>query len=121
MADGITRQDLDRIHSRLDQTLDTQTQLQVAVARIEQKIEMAPKPPTIPARPCPDFVSHIAEHKKAEEGKGERSLLQLVLSKIVVPLVGIIALTLGYMFGSGEKSPAKQAADQIAAHSTQGK
>jgi hypothetical protein len=64
MPDNIGRHDLDRIHERLDQSHETLASVRVAVARIETWIQGRPN---FPPRPCPDFVSHVEEHKKAEE------------------------------------------------------
>ncbi len=85
MPDYMTRQDADRIHQRLDEFGVVQTQVQIAVARIEQKIELAPK---VPARPCPDFLAHKAEHENA--AKEKRSVLAWVLQTILAPALAAI-------------------------------
>lgn len=85
MPDYMTRQDMDRLHQRLDESGAVLTQVQIAVARIEQKIELSPK---IPARPCPDFLAHKAEHESA--AKEKKSVLAWVAQTILAPLLAAI-------------------------------
>lgn len=59
----ITRQDIARIHERLDAMQVTSTATQVAVARIEEKLQHIPE---IPPRPCSFFEAHIAEHAETK-------------------------------------------------------
>lgn len=60
----ITKQDITRIHDRLDEMQTTSTATQVAVARIEERLNHLPE---IPPRPCSFLQGHIDEHEKTKK------------------------------------------------------
>jgi hypothetical protein len=93
----VDRADIDRIHMRLDTMADAFKNLAIDTAVLREKINSIPQPP---ARPCPDFLEHLAAHKESDATK--RSALGWFLQTILAPLIaaagGILA---GLFFGGG--------------------
>ena len=85
----VTKEDIGKVHSRLDLLVEEQTRSRIAITRIETRLELMPQPPARPCpehkelredfdehlktRPCPehkelrsDFKEHIAVHRETK-------------------------------------------------------
>ncbi|HUV67605.1 MAG TPA: hypothetical protein VMW24_27175, partial [Sedimentisphaerales bacterium] len=88
----VTREDIGKVHSRLDTLVEEQTKSRIAIGKIETHLKMMPAPQS---RPCPqhlelkaDFDSHIEIHKES------RRLWQTPVVGMLIHLVelGTVAL-----------------------------
>lgn len=89
----VTKEDIAEVHKRIDKVGEHQNRTNIALARIETKLEMLPEPPDLPARPCEqhvslkeDFDGHIIDHKETKQTWQRpvvRTLIDLVKMAVV--------------------------------------
>jgi hypothetical protein len=99
MPAEVERDDINRIHERLDKIAEGQMAQAVAIARIEVQIAAIKPPPPLPARPCQDFEKHVEEHKATE--KENRATWRGVLFEIAKPALAAVGGALAVVWGSG--------------------
>ena len=94
---NITREDIDRIHDRLNAAQESNKDTMVAVARIEERLKAVPVPPE---RPCKELAVHLKDHKEAE--KQAKATWRDLAVRIASPILAGIGASLATLWGIGK-------------------
>ena len=80
-----TKEDIQRVHERIDNLNEAMTKMSVAVERLATTIELMPKPQP---RPCEELRVHLDKH--AENMKNWKSaVIEKVVSVAAVIIIGL--------------------------------
>lgn len=89
----VTKQDIEKVHSRIDDLVTVNTSIQVSIGKIEQRFEDL----KIPEQPCCFIKKHLKNHQHTA------SLWQKPLVRTVIDLVKMaIVATAAYLFASSK-------------------
>lgn len=96
MTQEVTRADIDRIHTRLDQVAEGQLAQAVALARMEERIAQI-KPVIVPPRPCDFHQKHLNDHAQAE--RDNRATWRDILVRFATPAISAAGGAIAVLFG----------------------
>lgn len=88
----VTREDISKVHSRLDDLVEEQTLSRIAIGKIETHLKLMPAPKP---RPCKELQDHIETHKES------RRLWQKPIVGMLIHLIelGLVAVVTWYFVG----------------------
>lgn len=87
----VTKEDINRLHERIDPLYDAMTKMSVAVERLATIIELMPRPQP---RPCEDLKTHLADHK--ENVKSWKSaIIEKIVGVAAMMIIGLFMYWLG--------------------------
>lgn len=108
MAGEVGKDDVNRLHQRIDEMNNAITGLAVNVAKLGTVIERLP---ALPSRPCKDFQDHIQEHKSNQ--RDWRVMLIGLVGK-AASYIAVAGVT--YIIASAKAAPIVQATTQATGH-----
>lgn len=117
----VTKEDISKVHERLDALVEGQAQSRVAITRIETTLKLMPQPPARPCpeqkelrrdfdehiknRPCPDqkelrreFNGHVRAHTEARQ-LWQRPIVAAVIHLLELALVAAVTYGIVRMNG----------------------